>query len=44
MLLLTAAVLPGGRLWAGTYDGAVLAFPPGALLGPPLAVGRVEFH
>jgi hypothetical protein len=44
MLLLTAALLPGGRLWAGTYDGAVLAFPPGALLGPPLAVGRVEFH
>ena len=43
MLLLTAALLPGGRLWAGTYDGAVLAFPPGALLGPPLAVGRVEF-
>ncbi len=44
MLALTAALLPGGGLWAGTYDGAVLTFPPGALLGPPLAVGRVEFR
>ena len=43
MLLLTATLRPDGRLWAGTYDGAVLAFPPGALRGPPLAAARVEF-
>ena len=43
MLLLTATLLPDGTLWAGTYEGAVLAFPPGALRGPPLAAARVEF-
>lgn len=43
MLLLTATLLPDGTLWAGTYEGAVLAFPPGALHGPPLAAARVEF-
>ena len=41
--LLTAALLPGGRLWAGTDDGAVLTFPLGALRGPPLVAGRLDF-
>ncbi len=43
MLLLTAALLPGGRLWAGTYDGAVLAFPAGAFQGAPLSAERIDF-
>lgn len=43
LALLTAAPLPDGRLWAGANDGAVLAFPRGALLGAPLAVERIDF-
>jgi eukaryotic-like serine/threonine-protein kinase len=41
--LLTATLFPDGRLWAGTDDGAVLAFSAGVLRGTPLAAGRVEF-
>ncbi len=41
--LLTAALLPDGRLWAGTNDGAVLAFPRDALRGAPLLTQRIDF-
>ena len=44
LALLTASLLPDGRLWAGTDDGAVLGFPRGALRGLPLAARRVEFR
>ncbi len=43
LALLTASVLPDGRLWGGTNDGTVLGFRAGALSGPPLAVERLRF-
>jgi DNA-binding winged helix-turn-helix (wHTH) protein len=44
LTLLSVTVLPDGRLWAGTDDGALVELDPLDFRGDPLAVRHVDFR